>query len=314
MNRSCARTLSWLALGCGLAAALTSCGKNSRESVKAAPPPESFDEFRPTGKPKLASAEIINPATRARATWTFEVRNNEAIVEGDIVLGPAVSLERRGGGPLLELKKISRLGGFDILSLQFTATSLWPKGTVPYELPAAYPQRYVVLAAIDEFHSRTGIRFEARKNSDVNYLEFALLDADGVAGQSRLGMVGGHQLLLLNKDKKWIRGNVIHELCHALGIAHEQSRANREKFVRIDLTEVALGYDSQFKQLFDDGRDIGPYDYNSIMHYGPMVFAKGNKPTIIPLQDDVTIGQRVALSDGDITALNQIYAQEIARR
>lgn len=44
--------------------------------------------------------------------------------------------------------------------------------------------------------------------------------------------------------------------------------------------------------------DLGlPYDYASIMHYGPNAFSRGTGPTIVPRQSGVYIGQRKGLSD-----------------
>uniref|UniRef100_A0A182MUK9 Peptidase M12A domain-containing protein n=1 Tax=Anopheles culicifacies TaxID=139723 RepID=A0A182MUK9_9DIPT len=54
--------------------------------------------------------------------------------------------------------------------------------------------------------------------------------------------------------------------------------------------------------------DFGiPYDYDSVMHYGPTAFSYNGQATIIPKQSGVTIGQRVGLSYKDIKRLNFFY-------
>ena len=51
-----------------------------------------------------------------------------------------------------------------------------------------------------------------------------------------------------------------------------------------------------------------PYDYNSLTHYGPTTFSvDGQKPTIIPLKEGVTIGQRQGMSQLDIIQLQRFY-------
>lgn len=50
-----------------------------------------------------------------------------------------------------------------------------------------------------------------------------------------------------------------------------------------------------------------PYDYASIMHYPNAAFSKNGLPTIVPLQPNVQIGQRVALSTTDIREVQLFY-------
>lgn len=52
-----------------------------------------------------------------------------------------------------------------------------------------------------------------------------------------------------------------------------------------------------------------PYDYGSIMHYGPYSFAiDKSKPTIIPKHSDGHImGQRLALSREDVDKIQKLY-------
>ena len=57
---------------------------------------------------------------------------------------------------------------------------------------------------------------------------------------------------------------------------------------------------------------LGEYDFGSIMHYDAFGCAKDmDYPTIIPkrpIPDGVEMGQRVALSAGDIAAVEELYA------
>lgn len=64
---------------------------------------------------------------------------------------------------------------------------------------------------------------------------------------SYVGRFGGTQIVSLQPpDEKGpnclgSEGRAIHELLHALGIFHEQSRADRDKFVKIHLENVIPG-------------------------------------------------------------------------
>ena len=52
-----------------------------------------------------------------------------------------------------------------------------------------------------------------------------------------------------------------------------------------------------------------PYNFGSIMHYGPYSFAKDkSKPTIIPkIEPNGIMGQRLALSIGDVKMIQKLY-------
>lgn len=55
-----------------------------------------------------------------------------------------------------------------------------------------------------------------------------------------VGRHGGPQILNLGKGCNSV-GVILHELLHSLGFWHEQSRSDRDKFVRILLENVFLG-------------------------------------------------------------------------
>ncbi|ODM87186.1 Zinc metalloproteinase nas-7, partial [Orchesella cincta] len=78
-------------------------------------------------------------------------------------------------------------------------------------------------------------------------------------------------------------GTIIHELIHALGLNHEQNRADRDNFVTIKWENVIPGYQSQFGKVgYSDATTFGvPYNTKSIMHYASYDFSVNGKPTIV---------------------------------
>nr|XP_012304229.1 meprin A subunit alpha isoform X1 [Aotus nancymaae] len=103
-----------------------------------------------------------------------------------------------------------------------------------------------------------------------------------------------------------------HEILHALGFYHEQSRTDRDDYVNIWWDEILPGYQHNFN-TYDDSfiTDLNtPYDYESVMHYAPFSFNKNaSVPTItakIPEFNSI-IGQRLDLSDIDLERLNRMY-------
>ncbi len=96
---------------------------------------------------------------------------------------------------------------------------------------------------------------------------------------------------------------------HVCGFWHEQSRVDRDDYVRINWNNIKPGMDYNFdKYTLNEVQHLDElYDYSSVMHYGPYAFARGSEPTIVPLTPGVQIGQRYALSKTDIIKINKLY-------
>lgn len=64
-------------------------------------------------------------------------------------------------------------------------------------------------------------------------------------------------------------GTPAHELGHAIGLIHEQSREDRDNYLTINWENIMTGLESQFDMNFAPFHvDMGVrYDYGSIMQY-----------------------------------------------
>ena len=104
------------------------------------------------------------------------------------------------------------------------------------------------------------------------------------------------------------RALVQHEIGHAIGLHHEQSRPDRDNYVTFNLDNVLDGFRGQFGVKDNvDYRGI-PYDYYSVMHYGRYGASKNGLPVIEtkdPAFRDV-IGQ-IHLSMDDAAVVNLMY-------
>ncbi len=54
-------------------------------------------------------------------------------------------------------------------------------------------------------------------------------------------MIGGKQVINLQKDGCVIEGTVVHEYLHALGFDHEQNRPDRDNFITINYANIMDG-------------------------------------------------------------------------
>ncbi|GMT36550.1 hypothetical protein PFISCL1PPCAC_27847, partial [Pristionchus fissidentatus] len=184
---------------------------------------------------------------------------------------------------------------------------LWPDGRIPYTISTQYNRlrRKLIASAINDFTANTCIRFVPKGMFDKNYIHITPIDGC----YSMVGMQGGRQNLSIGKGC-FEKGIVIHELMHAVGFFHEQSRADRDSYVTIHYENIIKNETDQFdKYSLKMITHLGtPYDYGSVMHYKTKGFSLNGERTISPKKPGVSIGQRIGFSSNDVVKINKLYS------
>jgi len=302
-----------------VAAALVAAGVMSG-CQRGAPPPANgttFDagdalQYRPGVSGEVRTVTVTGP-DGLPLDITYEIIDDLAIFGGDMILGLASEFEGLGEDHEIVLDPASiRMSPHCLwfITTIWCKGRLWPNATVPYTIADDWGSNNAVMrarieTAMEIIEAATAVRFVPR-TSQNDYVRFR--NSDGCS--SWVGRDGGRQNINLNIDCG--TGSVVHEILHALGILHEHQRNDRNDFVQILWDNIQSGVKHNFERV-SRSYDIGAYDYDSIMHYRTGAFCRENAagacigPTIVTTPPGTAIGQRNALSAGDIAALALLY-------
>jgi len=225
-----------------------------------------------------------------RKEVSFIREGDYAVTQGDILLG--------------SLKGKKEQVGF----LRLAPLRTWQNNTLSYFITEGVEQKELIELALSEIEEKTNLVFE-RLFSAQDFPEDLVVVIRGDKGCfSALGRVGGQQPISLSPKcgKKAIK----HEFMHALGFAHEQSRLDRDQYVKIHWNNIEQGKESQFyilpENMLNKAQKNFDFDYNSIMLYPPLIFSENGRDTISSVGDE-KINPQNALSREDVAKINYLY-------
>ena len=198
------------------------------------------------------------------------------------------------------------------------SSHLWPNARVPYQFTSTVQTelRHRIRDAMNHWEDRTCLRFTTR-SVENDYVEY---NNEERACWSWVGRQGGNQTInvFIASDRHCSFGSVVHEVGHAIGFWHEQSRPDRDSYVRINLDNIETEGEDQF-MIRNAVNSLGiGYDYGSVMHYGTTAFVRDNcdgcqtievtNTAAYSAQGSPTIGQRNGLSSKDVQQANLLYS------
>jgi hypothetical protein len=237
-------------------------------------------------------------------------------------------------------------------------TQLWPNGIIPFQFETTCAatstctnapmsgcvlaaNQMVMINAMAVLQMVANVNFQqcANNNCSGNYVHIrdstndTKVDSGNTCkdisrNNSPVGMQGGKQVI--NIVSWGFQFTIVHELLHALGFFHEQSRPDSDDYVDVtSLCSNVMGgcmgsnYTTNFP-MASGATAYGYYDFDSVMHYGQCSFSMNpNCPNLSPafpdggitirvkppynMQWQNAIGQRARLSDLDRATVSFLY-------
>ncbi|XP_064403040.1 zinc metalloproteinase nas-4-like [Halichondria panicea] len=180
----------------------------------------------------------------------------------------------------------------------------WPGEIINYDFHSSVSSflRSQIMSAITVYERETCLLF--RRVGVANCIQFTA-QGSGCSSDS-IGRKGGIQTITLPSGCQSIK-TIIHEIGHAIGLWHEQSRPDRDYHVNIHLENIQSGRSHNFEKRQNVDYQGESYDYRSIMHYKDTAFGINGRKTITPKQSLNSIAPSSSLSYSDIRQINRMY-------
>lgn len=239
------------------------------------------------------------------------------LFEGDIEITPEEILHVYDPDDVTNIMNVTvKRDAVKLRVARSSSSKLWPGGVVPYDYDPGLPpsRRAMIQSAMEAWENVACLQFVPR-TTHSSYIRFR-----GYINRcsSSVGRQGGMQYVTIGSGCS--QGSTMHEIGHAIGFWHEQSRPDRDSYIKIMSSNIKAGYIHNFlRRSYHDVDYQGTvYDYGSIMHYGLTFFSncrnRDKCPTITitnpeayNAQGQPTVGQRTQISSTDILQVRRLY-------
>ncbi len=243
---------------------------------------------------------------------TVEQWGDEYILEGDIILTKEQFSTHPHGNNTFTSSKSMTNQDFNSAPICISPSSIryWTNGIVPYKISPSFSMKNkkVIMDAIHEIESKTNISLVERTDQNEGYFpNYIYLEKTGGCS-SRIGMVGGKQIIHLGSSCTAFTGIVMHEIMHAIGMGHEHCRHDRDEYIIVlweNFKHLNLG---NFTKYNSNTEPIHELDFKSVMLYGSYQLTNEGPILTMTKIDGTTFGRnRSYLSEKDVMSINYLY-------
>jgi uncharacterized protein (TIGR03437 family) len=217
----------------------------------------------------------------------YQVVNGWAVAEGDILLGREQEIDKDARG-------VAYQGG------------RWTNGVIPYVLDPSLRHPEIIVEAMQEWSSRTSIRF-VRRTNEPNFIRVRP-SSDSLACSATIGMKPGENPVFADGDCGF--PTIVHELGHVIGLYHENTRVDRDRYIEVLWENIRREYRFNTFAANVDSPTSHPYDFGSIMHYSAIAFNRGNMPTMRTKPEGIPIGWALTVSALDAEGVDRMYGAQ----
>ncbi|XP_065928917.1 uncharacterized protein [Magallana gigas] len=190
---------------------------------------------------------------------------------------------------------------------------LWPNGVIPYvvdyasfDSSDASRLSNLINWAVEIIHNSSCVTWKLRENEQEYVRIFNGEDCSSIIGKVS-GSTSG-QKLSLNSANCLFLETVIHEMLHAMGGEHEQTRGDRNRHLKFNWENIEEN--AVHNNILRPTKNDAPYDLSSIMQYGLKDFSKNNKKTMELIKPDLEYlltESGKTLTIYDIAEINDAY-------
>lgn len=241
---------------------------------------------------------ILRVNARERGKGPSRSGSSDFLFQGDISMSKTEVVNLLSAGTTRRKRAVMRK----------TSTNLWTGG-ISYVLHRSIRGRAIsaIRSAIKEWETTLTCMRKWRDVTNTPKPRDYIYFFRGRGCYSQVGRRGGLQKVSIGNGCEY-RGIAIHEIGHALGFWHEQSRPDRDQYVTIYWNNIIPAMKFNFRKYSVSRIDsLGvPYDYGSVMHYGATSFSKDGRSITIHANGK-KIGQRYGLSNSDKKQAQKLY-------
>jgi hypothetical protein len=248
----------------------------------------------------LALAQSAQPSETGTGLFrgrrvTYQIVNGKMMTEGDIALEH------------VDQKLPLFMPGGTLAYLQYRWPLVGGVYQIPYIIDPASGDVTNINSAISTYNGIFSGQIQwVAHTTETDYIDFNLdpNDTSG-SGNSYIGRIGGEQQI-------WGSGTctvstLLHEMGHATGFWHEQSRPDRDSYVTVNFNNMVNTAYGDSTIQYDDMQALTLYDWSSVMHYFPLNFSKNGSPVLESIPAGMRLSNVVGYSAGDIDAIRRLY-------